>query len=61
MVRYDGLLNTFHSLYFSCLTHPTGLFLQILLFPIPYSLFPIPYFNNLSGVIGKSLIRLPVA
>jgi len=25
MVRYDGFLNTFHSLNFSRLTHPTGL------------------------------------
>ncbi|NES66348.1 MAG: hypothetical protein F6K24_14345 [Okeania sp. SIO2D1] len=25
MVRYDGLLNAFHNLDFSRLTHPTGL------------------------------------
>ncbi len=24
MVRYDGLLNTFHNLNFGRLTHPTG-------------------------------------
>ena len=59
MVRYDGLLNTFHSLYFSRKYAPYKFCCS--LFPIPYSLFPIPYFNNLSGVIGNSLIRLPVA